>query len=233
MKLATKASLKGVVAVAFVAATIAGVLSQRPSHAAGDPLPEALIRNRTPADAVPAAAASVLERIGFDVSNSRQVEGDVYLVTRHRGLCVVSVIGSELPFGCARPGAFFKGHRLFFTIDEDGRPSAPSRLHVAGVARGDDRAGEFLHSPLGVVQAIRSCCCSAKRRLDQMMKSRRLFPAPLLSVALLLVFTTTHPAAGQRGGAGRGGEPIVLNPDDVSAFADPPAGFNFSQRIFH
>ena len=59
-----------------------------------------------------------------------------------------------------------------------------------------------------------------------MMKSRRLFPAPLLSVALLLVFTTTHPAAGQRGGAGRGGEPIVLNPDDVSAFADPPAGFN-------
>jgi len=137
VKLATKASLKGVVAVAFVAATIAGVLSQRPSHAAGDPLPEALIRNRTPADAVPAAAASVLERIGFDVSNSRQVEGDVYLVTRHRGLCVVSVIGSELPFGCARPGAFFKGHRLFFTIDEDGRPSAPSRLHVAGVARGD------------------------------------------------------------------------------------------------
>ena len=59
-----------------------------------------------------------------------------------------------------------------------------------------------------------------------MMKSRHLFPAPLLSVALLLVFTTTQPAAGQRGGAGRGGEPIVLNPDDVAAFPDPPAGFN-------
>ena len=32
--------------------------------------------------------------------------------------------------------------------------------------------------------------------------------------------------AGQRGPGGRGGGPIVLNPDDVAAFADPPADIN-------
>jgi enterochelin esterase-like enzyme len=47
-----------------------------------------------------------------------------------------------------------------------------------------------------------------------------------LGLALLLAFTTTQSAAAQRGGAGRGGAPIVLNADDVAAFPEPPAGFN-------
>ena len=58
-----------------------------------------------------------------------------------------------------------------------------------------------------------------------MIMSRRVVLGPWLCVALLLVCTTAQPAAGQRG-AGRGGAPIVLNPDDVAAFPDPPAGFN-------
>jgi enterochelin esterase-like enzyme len=53
-----------------------------------------------------------------------------------------------------------------------------------------------------------------------------MFPGPWLGVALLLVFIMAQPAAGQRGGAGRGGAPIVLNADDVAAFPEPPAGFN-------
>src|SRR5918993_1063213 len=59
-----------------------------------------------------------------------------------------------------------------------------------------------------------------------MVISRRVLTGRWLGLAFLLVFTTTQPAAGQRGGAGRGGAPIVLNADDVAAFPEPPAGFN-------
>jgi enterochelin esterase-like enzyme len=59
-----------------------------------------------------------------------------------------------------------------------------------------------------------------------MMTQRRESPWPWLGVALLLVFIAAQPAAGQRGGGGRGGAPIVLNADDVAAFPEPPAGFN-------
>src|SRR5687767_8542756 len=59
-----------------------------------------------------------------------------------------------------------------------------------------------------------------------MIISRRTLTRRWLGLALLLVFATSQPAAGQRGGTGRGGAPIVLNADDVAAFPEPPGGFN-------
>jgi enterochelin esterase-like enzyme len=59
-----------------------------------------------------------------------------------------------------------------------------------------------------------------------MIMSKRILSGLWLAVALLLVFVASQPVAGQRGGGGRGGAPIVLNADDVAAFPEPPVGFN-------
>ena len=59
-----------------------------------------------------------------------------------------------------------------------------------------------------------------------MIISRRPLTRRWLGLALLLLCGTSQTAAGQRGGSGRGGAPIVLNADDVAAFPEPPAGFN-------
>ena len=57
-----------------------------------------------------------------------------------------------------------------------------------------------------------------------MMKSfNRSLPVLLSGVLVLILVTPQNLAQERRRGAGR---PIVLNPDDVPAFADPPAGFD-------
>jgi enterochelin esterase-like enzyme len=53
--------------------------------------------------------------------------------------------------------------------------------------------------------------------------------APLLFASAA---TAAQPGQGQRGGGQRGG-PIVLNPDDVPAFPDPPVGIDKEKEVPH
>jgi hypothetical protein len=127
------------IAIFFTAAVTAGIAGLgfvlHSGDAADDPLPDALSRTRVPGDAVPDRLAAPLRRAGFDMTSTRRVATQVYLARRDGGLCVVSVVGNELPFGCMRAGGFFNGHQIFFTISEDGRPTNPTLLRIDGVAR--------------------------------------------------------------------------------------------------
>jgi hypothetical protein len=53
---------------------------------------------------------------------------------------VLSVFRNELPYGCGQASDFFGDDEVVTSVVEDGRPGAPTRLRVFGVARSDVRS---------------------------------------------------------------------------------------------
>jgi hypothetical protein len=100
--------------------------------ASSNPLPVALQRAATPADALPSSVASVLSTQGYDTSSSRQIGTNIYVVPRAGNLlCIVSIRGSAIGSGCNSSSDFFGGDQLVFGVGS----AAGAAEHIAGVAQ--------------------------------------------------------------------------------------------------
>jgi hypothetical protein len=134
-----------VVAVAGLIITAAAAFSFVGGSGAGqEALPKALLRDRVARDALPARVVGALDEVGFETRSSRAVARGIYLVERDMSgeehLCLVSTNGGALGSGCNPKASFFHGQTLLWSIDEKGKPSAPTWLSISGVVTPKVRA---------------------------------------------------------------------------------------------
>jgi hypothetical protein len=130
-------------AAAALAVAVGGAtgLAVHRSSAGSGSLPAALERPRSAADALPPLAAAAASHLGFRTDESRRVAPATFLVPRQPDrLCVLSVFRNELPYGCSEASDFFDEDQVVASVVQDGRPGAPTRLRVFGVARSEVRA---------------------------------------------------------------------------------------------
>jgi hypothetical protein len=119
----------------------AGGLVVHRSSAGQGSVPSALERPRSVDDVLPPVVAAVVSHLGFRTSESRRVAPMTFLVPREPGrLCVLSIFRNELPYGCGDASGLFGDEQTVTSVVEDGRPGAPTRLRVFGVARSEVRA---------------------------------------------------------------------------------------------
>jgi hypothetical protein len=138
--LSSRAKILAAAAFGVALVATAAVVTHRSAAGAG-PVPEAAERARAAGDALPPAAATALSQLGFRTGESRRVALTTYLVPRQPDeLCVLSVFRNELPYGCGKASDFFGDDEVVTSVVEDGRPGAPTRLRVFGVARSDVRS---------------------------------------------------------------------------------------------
>jgi hypothetical protein len=127
-------------ALAVAVGSAAGLVVHHSSAGSGR-VPAAVERPRTAADALPPLAAAAASHLGFNADESRRVAPATFLVPREPDrLCVLSVFRNELPYGCSDASDFFHNDQVVTSVVEDGRPGAPTRLRVFGVARSGVRA---------------------------------------------------------------------------------------------
>jgi hypothetical protein len=127
-------------AVASAVGGAGGLVVHRSSAGSGS-APSAFERPRSANDALPPAVAAAASQLGFRISESRRIASTTFLVPRPPGrLCILSVFRNELPYGCSYASDFFGDEQAITSVVEDGRPGAPTRLRVFGVARSEVRA---------------------------------------------------------------------------------------------
>ena len=106
-------------------------------RASGESPPPALQRPARASDALPEAVRGGAAAQGFDLSSARRISPGTYVMRRKGGLlCLVSV-GKGMSGGCNPADSFFHGQPVVFGTSEEGPPSAPTYVRIAGVARED------------------------------------------------------------------------------------------------
>jgi hypothetical protein len=106
-------------------------------RASGESPPSAVQRPARASDALPEALRERAVAAGFALSSTRRIAPGTYVIRRNGGLlCLVSV-GKGMSGGCNPEERFFHGQQVVYGISEEGTPSVPSYLRIAGVARDD------------------------------------------------------------------------------------------------
>lgn len=96
--------------------------------------PSALSRPRDASDSLPAEALSGAQYAGLEISSSRKVAKNTYIVPRAGGkYCLVAVGGNQVTGTCNSIDNFFGGRDVVFGIREEGRPGPATGLTVVGI----------------------------------------------------------------------------------------------------
>lgn len=104
-------------------------------HAGEEAPPSALERPARPSDALPDALRDRARALGLLSATARRLAPAIYLVARKGGLLCLVTTARGMSASCNRERTFFHGEKLVFGISEEGEPSAPTGVWIAGVAR--------------------------------------------------------------------------------------------------